>query len=185
MIWKWDLHFIWNSICTILKPPCFNMEKIKRFWWVCYLEKDIKTTEKQKGCGMCGHGSIKSLLFLKKKKAASAVSTSLFVTRKRKVGSQSSHWPRSKNICWRQEFPAMCRALVLQQCSSPLPSTPGQQQQLLLRALGTEQCIPECSHIWAQLKITPLQPSTALSWLSPPTIVIYVGQKRKLSTFSN
>lgn len=133
---------------------------------------------------MCVHGNIKSLVFHQKKKAASAVSTLLFVTRKRRVGSQSSHWPWSKNICWSHEWvAATCRALVLQQCSSTGPAHRG--QQLLLRAVGTEQGIPEGSHIWALLKTTTLQPSIALSWLSPPTVVIYVGQKRKLSTFSS
>lgn len=107
MIWKWDLHFIWNSICTILKPPCFNMEKIKRFWWAwwCYLEKErLNPQRNQKDVAHVVILIESHLYFINRKRSASAVFTSLIVTGKRKVGSQTSCWPKSKSTCWSHEW---------------------------------------------------------------------------------
>lgn len=92
-------HLKFHMHC--FKATLFQYGENKKYFDGSVIWKKILNPQRNKR--MCGHGNIKSLVFHKKKKAASAVSTFLFVIRKRKVGSQSSHWPRSENICWSHE----------------------------------------------------------------------------------
>lgn len=107
VIWKRDLQFIWSPICTILKPPWFNMEKIKinlMGLMMLFRKREIKTTKKQKDVAHVVMLIESHLRLTNRKIPASAVLTLLFVTRKRKVGLQSSHWPKSKSTCWSQKW---------------------------------------------------------------------------------
>lgn len=172
-IWKWDLHFIWNSICISLKPPCFNMDKIKIFWWAwwCYLEKERLKPQKD-----VAHVVILieiHFYFTNRKRSASAGFTLLFVTRKRIAGSQSCNWPKRKSISWSHEWPSAAATMLT--AAQPVPT------RRLFR-----QSAPATAKDWGNrgihfralpclgthLKVTTPSLAVFPSWPPPPTVVL-------------
>lgn len=79
-------------------------QKILMGLMMLFRKREIKPTKKQKDVAHVVILIESHLYFINRKRSASAVFTSLIVTGKRKAGSQTSRWPKSKSTSWSHEW---------------------------------------------------------------------------------